>query len=70
MKEDFYREKVQPKFFYLSPDELWKWKVDVLNYMRNNYKEDYREHIIHACNSKNDKVSEMASSICKELCLQ
>ncbi|AGY75398.1 MULTISPECIES: epoxyqueuosine reductase [Clostridium] len=70
MEEDFYRKKVQPKFFYLSSEELWKWKVDVLCYMRNNYKETYRPLIINACNNENYKVREMAYSICKELCLQ
>lgn len=70
MEEDFYREKVQPKFFYLSPEELWKWKVDVLNYMRNNYIESYKPLIINACNNENEKICEMANSICNELCLQ
>ncbi|MBU3156330.1 epoxyqueuosine reductase [Clostridium estertheticum] len=70
MEEDFYREKVQPKFFYLSPEELWKWKVDVLNYMRNNYTESYKPLIINACKNKNEKICEMANSICNELCLQ
>lgn len=70
MEEDFYREKVQPKFFYLSEEELWKWKVDVLNYMRNNYKEDYRPYIIDASNSDHEKIREMAISICSELNLQ
>jgi len=70
MTEDFYVEKVQPKFFYLSPEELWKWKVDVLNYMRNNYVESYKTLIIKACNNKNEKIREMAKLICNELCLK
>lgn len=69
MNEDFYREKVQPKFFYLSPQELWKWKVDVLCYMSNNYKESYKHYIVEACNNENVKISEMASYTCKELSL-
>lgn len=69
MKEDFYRENVQPKFFYLSPEELWKWKIDVLCYMRNNYNETYSQLIINACSNENYKIREMACSICKELCL-
>lgn len=70
MEEDFYRNKVQPKFFYLSADDLWKWKVDVLCYMSNNYKESYKSLIINACNNENNKVREMACSICDELSLQ
>lgn len=50
MEEDFYKERVQPKFFYLSHNELWKWKVNVLCFMRNNY------HAYHDDNySKIDK---------------
>ncbi|MDR3597651.1 epoxyqueuosine reductase [Clostridium sp.] len=70
MEEDFYREKIQPKFFYVSAEDLWKWKVNVLCYMRNNYKESYKTLIIGACNNENNKISEMARLICKELCLQ
>lgn len=69
MEEDFYREKVQPKFFYLSPDELWKWKVDVVNYMRNNYNESYKTLILNACDSENEKIVKMAKSVCDELSL-
>lgn len=69
MEEDFYREKIQPKFFYVSPEDLWKWKVDVLCFMRNNYMESYKEHIIKACNNENEKIREMAYSICNELAL-
>lgn len=67
MDEDFYREKVQPKFFYLSKEELWKWKIDVLCYMRNNYKESYKTYIINSSNSENEKIREMANFIRKEL---
>lgn len=69
MDEDFYKEKIQPKFFYLSPDELWKWKVNVLCFMRNNYQEEYKPYIVAACESKHRKVREMARSICDELYL-
>jgi epoxyqueuosine reductase len=70
MDEKFYIEKVQPKFFYVSPEDFWKWKVNVLNYMRNNYKEDYKKSIIAACDNENSKISEMANSICLELSLK
>lgn len=67
MEEDFYLEKIQPKFFYVSPEDLWKWKVDVLCFMRNNYTESYKEHIIKACNNENEKIREMAWVIRNEL---
>jgi epoxyqueuosine reductase len=67
MKEDFYRAQIQPKFFYLSENELWKWKVNVLCFMRNNYQEKYKPYITAACKNKNEKIREMAQLICSEL---
>lgn len=63
MEEDFYRERIQPKFFYLSPDDLWKWKVNVLNFMGNNYQEKYKPYILAACENENEKIREMAQAI-------
>jgi epoxyqueuosine reductase QueG len=67
MDEDFYRKNVQPKFFYLSPEELWKWKVNVLSFMGNNYKDSYKPYILAACNQENEKIREMAEAIRKEM---
>lgn len=66
MDEKFYREKVQPKFFYLTPDELWKWQVNALNFMDNQYEEHYRPLILEARDSHYLKVREMADNICKK----
>jgi epoxyqueuosine reductase len=67
MPEDFYRDKIQPKFFYLAPDELWKWKINALCFMKNKYQERYQPYIIAACNDENSKIREMAQVICAEL---
>lgn len=67
MDEAFYRRNVQPKFFYLSPDELWKWQVNALNYMQNRYQERFRSSILKACASPYEKVREMALSVCEKL---
>ena len=67
MGEAFYREKIQPKFFYLSPDELWKWKVNALNFMHNNYQEKYKPYILAACESENERIRELAQLIAAKL---
>ncbi|MBN7773608.1 epoxyqueuosine reductase [Clostridium aminobutyricum] len=67
MDENFYKRSIQPKFFYLTPDELWKWKVNTLNFMRNNYQESYRPYILEACKNENDKIREIAQRVCKEI---
>lgn len=67
MDEAFYKEKVQPKFFYLTEDELWKWKVNVLCFMRNNYQSRYQPYIVAACDNENVKIRDMALLIHREL---
>lgn len=67
MEHAFYRKNVQPKFFYLKEYELWKWKVNVLCFMRNNYRSSYRPSIAAACENENEKVRDMALVICREL---
>ena len=62
--EEIYKEKIQPKFFYLAPDELWKWQANVLNYMNNHFDQTYISAISEARNSKYPKVKEMAAAIC------
>ncbi len=66
MDEAFYRQNIQPKFFYLTPEELWKWKVNVLCFMGNRYQEKYQPFIIAACESENQKIREMAELIRSE----
>jgi epoxyqueuosine reductase len=67
LKEDFYKQNIQPKFFYLSTEDSWKWKENVLNFMRNNYQESYKQYIKEACLDENDKISLMARMIWEEL---
>lgn len=63
MDEDFYRQNIQPKFFYLSPDELWKWQVNVLNFMDNRYEDHFAPAIIKAQKSNYEQVRKMAGLI-------
>lgn len=67
MNENFYKQNIQPKFFYLTQDELWKWQVNALSYMYNNYQESYKPYVVSACDNENEKVSEMAQFIYSEL---
>jgi len=60
MDYKFLEEVMQPKFWYIDKSSVWKWKVNAINVMVNDYKEQYREHIMYACNDSNSKVREMA----------
>jgi len=70
MDYSFLEEVMQTKFWYIPKDDVWKWKVNVINVMVNDYKDQYREHIIDACNDSNLKVKEMAEWAVKKLNLQ
>nr|WP_315022683.1 epoxyqueuosine reductase [uncultured Aminipila sp.] len=67
LSEEQYRKKIQPKFFYLSPEELWKWKVNALCFMRNSAPGFYKTDIQNTCFDNHPKVREMAQNICEEL---
>lgn len=64
MAEAYYRTEIQPRFFYLKAEELWKWKVNTLNFMLNHYKDEYKPYLLDACNSEHEKIREFAQMIC------
>lgn len=61
MDYDFLENVMQPKFWYIPKQDVWKWKVDAINAMVNNYKEQYKESIYEACKDSHEKVREMAA---------
>lgn len=60
MEYDTLSAVIQPKFWYIGKDRLWKWKVNALNAMRNNYDPQYDEAIRCACDDENEHVRHMA----------
>jgi epoxyqueuosine reductase len=60
---------IQPKFWYIEKGDVWKWKINAINAMVNNYKEQYKESIYGACNDSNAKVREMAQWAIEKLSL-
>ncbi|WP_315065817.1 4Fe-4S double cluster binding domain-containing protein [uncultured Clostridium sp.] len=60
MDYEFLENVMQPKFWYIPKENVWKWKVDAINAMVNNYKEQYKESIYEACKDSHEKVREMA----------
>ena len=59
MDENVLLERIQPKFWYVGPERIWKWRVNALNAMCNAYEDKYAAAIAHACGSENEKVREM-----------
>jgi epoxyqueuosine reductase len=70
MDYTFLEEVMQTKFWYIEKADVWKWKVNAINAMVNDYKKQYRESIIDACNDSNTKVREMAEWAIQKLNLQ
>jgi epoxyqueuosine reductase len=48
------------KFFYIKKENLWRWKLNAINAMANNYKESYEIHFKNALGDKYEIVREKA----------
>jgi epoxyqueuosine reductase len=56
-----------PKFWYIQPQNLWKWKVDALTVMMNGYREEYRAAIVLGLEDPNQDVRDFARQVCSKL---
>lgn len=61
MDENKLKEDLLTKFWFIRPESLWIWKVNVLRAMANNYKAEYEKYISEAQRDENEKVREMAN---------
>lgn len=55
------RSLLSPKFWYIQPDQIWRWKCNVLNAMKNTFKAAYLPHIKRALWDSRSEVREMAA---------
>lgn len=60
MDYEFLENVMQPKFWYIPKADVWKWKVNAINAMLNNYKDEYIDTIDAARKDSHEKVREMA----------
>ncbi|MDQ1281274.1 MAG: hypothetical protein QG670_2539 [Thermoproteota archaeon] len=67
MNYDFLRDVIHPKFWTIQKENVWKWKINALSAMLNNYKKSYDKSINIACKDENEKVREMAEWIKTEI---
>ncbi|MDR1083850.1 MAG: epoxyqueuosine reductase [Deltaproteobacteria bacterium] len=56
----FIRENLVPKFWYLTADRDWQWKVNALNAMKNRWKPEYGPYLERALNDERPEVRQMA----------
>jgi len=48
MDRDYFTRKVWPHMFYMSPDDIWKWKMNVARVMGNSRDERYLPELARA----------------------
>jgi epoxyqueuosine reductase len=53
-------KKLTARFFYIKNENLWRWKLNAINAMVNNYKEGYDTHIRNSLKDKYEIVRKKA----------
>jgi epoxyqueuosine reductase len=61
MDYKYLQDIMAKKFFYIPKEKVYKWKINALNAMVNNYNETYLPYINKACNDENKIVCNMAN---------
>ena len=51
----FFESRIWPYMFYMSPDSLWKWKMNVARVMGNSLDDRYVNDLIRAYNETGDE---------------
>ena len=60
MDDDFLKNRLAVKFWYIDPETAWRFKVNALNHMNNNFTPAFLPHIEKAMTDQHEKVREMA----------
>lgn len=58
---------IQPALWYIPIEKCWKYKVNAMNAMLNQYEPKYRASIQKACQDEKEPVRNMAAWVLKEL---
>lgn len=66
MSDSELREKLVPKFWYISEKEVWKFKLNALAVLFKYWKAEYEPIVRQACSDASDKVRQMAAFVLAE----
>jgi epoxyqueuosine reductase len=55
------------KYWYIKPENLWKWKLNALTVMMNGYREKYEAPIKLGLEDPNENVRQFSRSVCSKL---
>jgi epoxyqueuosine reductase len=67
MSYDEIGRTLAPKYWYIRPENLWKWKLNALTVMTNGYREKYATPIKLGLEDANENVRNFARSVCSRL---
>jgi len=67
MDEETYINILNPRFFYLGKDGLWKWKCNALRIMVNDGDAKYHPLIKKYCKHEDSRIREVAEWGCDKL---
>ena len=48
MDKDYFQKRIWPHMFYMSADEIWRWKMNVARVMGNSHDSIYIPHLVRA----------------------
>lgn len=55
MDRDYFTTRIWPRMFYMAPEKLWKWKMNVARAMGNSLDEDYVPDLARAFGENDDE---------------
>jgi epoxyqueuosine reductase len=67
MSYDTIGRTLAPKYWYIKPASLWKWKLNALTVMMNGYSEKYEGPIKLGLEDPNENVRDFSRGICSKL---
>jgi epoxyqueuosine reductase len=67
MSYDEIGRTLAPKYWYIKPENLWKWKLSALTAMMNGYTEKYEAPIKLGLEDPNENVREFSRRVCSKL---
>jgi len=67
MSYDEIAKNLAPKYWYIGANNLWKWKIDALTVMMNDFQEDYVSAIKSGMTDTNWRVRRFTKKVCKKL---
>lgn len=60
MDEETYETKIQPRFWYISKEDMWFWKCKAIRAMANEDAQKYRSYFLQAREDSHEAVRKMA----------